>query len=341
MIEFRPFVSFVIANCEDKFRRHDITVDTADTDLDLIAAGILDSFDLLNLAMALEDQHRLTMDFSVFTSDFDASFKGLYSCLTPEAGAPEPSPPPMPDTILAPIMDALVRAGVSTGDRIFLHSSALTLGLSRLDCADLLERLLAAIGPQGSIFAPAANVQAFQSGNFDIDNTPAHADFGWLSEAIRQHAGASRSQNPFDSVAGLGPDAAQVCQGLEADCYGPQSPWSRLLGKDVKLIMLGIDFHYASIVHLAELQCQVPYRGWKEFFGKIRVNGAFKDVTLRLFAAEMNTQRFYQKIADLPEMAGRFKTLDIKGGGYVASLDDVFNACCAAMRRAPRIFVEP
>ena len=97
MIEFRPFVSFVIANCEDKFRRHDITVDTADTDLDLIAAGILDSFDLLNLAMALEDQHRLTMDFSVFTSDFDASFKGLYSCLTPEAGAPEPSPPPMPD----------------------------------------------------------------------------------------------------------------------------------------------------------------------------------------------------------------------------------------------------
>lgn len=311
-------------------------------DLDMIGAGILDSFDLLNLSLLIEQQYCLGMDFSIFSEGFDATLPGLYSSLSSASDAAGAGAAAESATDrLTPISQALTEAGIRAGDVLMLHSSMANL---MLDGAHPCETLYAAIrnliGPDGTILAPAANTQAFLEGAFDPQSTPVQADLGIFSEYLRGLPGAVRSSNAFDSVVGVGRQAADICGADEPVCYGENSPWKRMLGHDTKLVLLGVDFYIASIVHAAELDSEVPYRAWKDFPGRIVDNGRERKYVVRLYAAARGIRRLYQRILDLPSMAEHIARLNIQGGGFSAPLDTVYDACMRAIADNPNVFVE-
>jgi aminoglycoside N3'-acetyltransferase len=339
VIDLSQFCDLLRQEFGERFKRAGITDDqTIPKDLDLISAGILDSFDLLNLATVLETGHGLAMDFSVFAEGFDATAQGLYLSLTPLDGGLEA--PPLSDDKSGAVIDALRQAGVTENDILLVHSSTATMGLDQAACERLYDGIRGLVGAGGTILAPAANSQAFLDGKYDAQLTPVQSDLGMLSELVRQQPDSRRSMNPFDAVVAVGPAAAEICDGTEPECYGEQSPWKRALGRGVKILLLGVDFYVASIVHVAERDCRVPYRDWKDFPGSLVSNGARTDFTVRLYATAMGTKRYYQRILEIADVRDAVSFLDIPGGGMIVPLDVVYDACRRTLAATPYAFVD-
>lgn len=339
MIDLSEFRELLRQVFRERFKGAGIADDQAvPKDLDLISAGLLDSFDLLNLATVLETDHGLAMDFSVFAEGFDATVQGLYSSLSSLDGGLDPLP--LSEDKIGTVIDALRQAGVTDDDMLLIHSSTATMGLDQAACERLYDGIRGLVGAGGTILAPAANSQAFLDGKYDAQSTPVQPDLGMLSELIRQQPDSFRSVNPFDAVVAMGPAAAEICGGAEPECYGEQSPWKRALGRGAKLLLLGVDFYVASVVHVAERDCRVPYRDWKDFPGSLVSNGARTDFTVRLYATAMGTKRYYQRILEIADVRDAISFLDIPGGGMIVPLDVVYDACRRTLAATPYAFVD-
>lgn len=334
-IDFDEFKKIVFDLFEDNVRQSGIeSHEQVSDDYDLVENGVIDSMDLLNLAIWLKDNYRIELDFSVFGSVIDTSLGGLYSTLRSDKVGMASDVPAS-----RKVADALARVGVGNGDILLVHSSLSTMGFVGEGPKALYEAIRGLVGEEGTILVPAANTQAFLAGKFDVNNTSVQNNLGAFSEYVRSRPGAVRSVNAFDSVAGVGPDAKAVCSGYNEDCYGEASPWKKALERGTKLVLLGVDFYYASIVHAAELECRVPYRKWLEFPSEIFDNGEKKSFVVRLYSTELGIKRYYQRIEGLPSLAGSIKKLDIQGDGMVAELDEIYKGIIQSLKENPSIFV--
>lgn len=94
---------------------------------------------------------------------------------------------------------------------------------------------------------------------FDPDWSPPHA-MGRIAELVWHARGAVRSSHPVESVAAIGPRAAEIVRPHPIeDPMGPRSPWARLYGLDARVVMLGVGLERCSLLHHAERMAEVPY----------------------------------------------------------------------------------
>ena len=116
------------------------------------------------------------------------------------------------------------------------------------------------------LWLPAFNYDFPRSRVFDVEASP--SQLGPIPEHFRTGAAEWRTPMPIFSVAGIGAEP-RVRWGVQADPFGPDSIFARLVAEDGVILFYGETFHYNTIVHYAERVAGGPYRYDKVFPGTV------------------------------------------------------------------------
>jgi aminoglycoside 3-N-acetyltransferase len=156
------------------------------------------------------------------------------------------------------LVASLRRAGVAPGDLLMVHSGLSKLGNIEGGAQTVIDSLLEAIGPAGTLLMPtytrAEDVIARQERGETVDLRTEPSLTGKITEEFRRRPGVLRSSHPFSSVCAIGPLAEWLTSAHDADpmiCH-PNSPLGRFLEKNGKLLGLGVTLGPVTFYHLAE-----------------------------------------------------------------------------------------
>jgi aminoglycoside 3-N-acetyltransferase len=177
--------------------------------------------------------------------------------------------------------DDLRRLGVGAGDVVLMHSSYKSLGDLAGGPQAVVQGLLDALGPHGTLVVPTHTpdntdpagwqhppvpaewwpiIRAGAPG-FDTGRTPASRWMGRLSELVRTWPGALRSDHPQVSFAAVGARAKDITEGHRLDDgLGEQSPLGAVNRLDGKVLLLGCNHDNNTSLHLAEWRQPHPPR---------------------------------------------------------------------------------
>jgi aminoglycoside 3-N-acetyltransferase len=188
-----------------------------------------------------------------------------------EGGDPVgPAPPPTRASLAA----ELARLGLAPGSVVFVHSSLRSLGWVCGGPVAVVQALIDAVGPSGTIVVPTHTpehsdpaswihppvpepwwpVIRAETPAFDPRLTPSHG-MGVIAETVRTWPGARRSGHPAVSCAALGAEAAELTRPHPLDFgLGDESPVGRLYRRGALVLLLGVGYDRATALHLAQYQ---------------------------------------------------------------------------------------
>jgi aminoglycoside 3-N-acetyltransferase len=154
--------------------------------------------------------------------------------------------------------------GIVPGDTVMFHSSLSSMG-NVVDGPDaVIDGLLDAVGPEGTVAAPTLwyhhTDPPMRIEDWDIDRSPSYP--GLITETVRQRPDSIRSDNPTHSVSAIGARAQELTRdhgksGLRPCIFGDtafarESPWQRLCEWNAAYCFIGVDFTVNTIGHLIE-----------------------------------------------------------------------------------------
>jgi aminoglycoside 3-N-acetyltransferase len=164
------------------------------------------------------------------------------------------------------------------GAILLLHSGMRSLGPVQGGADAVISALRAALGPGGTLLAPAFTTDLIdpytwpvppppeererrmaQMPAFDPATSPPHR-MGAIANALWRTPGALRSRHPVTSWVGVGPRAEELLadQPLD-DPEGRQGPVGRAWQADAWILLLGVDHDANTSVHLAESLLEMPH----------------------------------------------------------------------------------
>ena len=165
------------------------------------------------------------------------------------------------------IVVGLKAVGIAAGDTVLAHSSLSAFGHVEGGADAVIDALLTAIGPEGTLVLPTFTWSAFHDKErvvFDLANTP--CETGRIPETFRHRPGVVRSAHVCHSVAVCGPHA-QACLGDGVHPFGRGSSFDALCRLNAWSLLMGVTFSSCTALHSAEELEQVPYRAYRDFRG--------------------------------------------------------------------------
>lgn len=164
------------------------------------------------------------------------------------------------------LMQDLEKLGVEAGDVLWVHSSLRAIGPINGGADSIIDAMLNAVGPSGTILMPVFNLvpRNKRAETWHYPETPSTT--GYLTERFRLRAGTVRSDHYSHSVAAHGAQAQWFVSG-HREQQGPSSPWDlepwgrtfgshspfmRVYQSKAKVLMLGVDYKSATFKHLVE-----------------------------------------------------------------------------------------
>jgi aminoglycoside N3'-acetyltransferase len=186
-------------------------------------------------------------------------------------------------------LTALRTVGIQPGDLILAHTSLSAFGHIENGPDTVIDALLEAVGPTGTLLLPTFTQSAvYCDGDWYVTKTFRPFDrssprtwTGKINSVFLQRPGVLRSAHPTHSVAGRGPLAAACLNDhLETDSpTGIKSPFGKLLSHHGKMLWLGADLASTTFLHLLEDQANLPYL--KPALCKVcRPNNTIDDITV-------------------------------------------------------------
>ena len=155
------------------------------------------------------------------------------------------------------ITQQLRALGVEEGGVLLVHTSFRAVRPVEGGPAGLIEALLEALGPDGTLVMPSWTGSDEEP--FDRERTPASEDLGVVAETFWRMPGVVRSDHAF-AFAALGPKAAEIVSGpLPLPPHIPASPVGRVYDLDGQILLLGVGHDADTTLHLAEIKAGVPY----------------------------------------------------------------------------------
>ena len=172
------------------------------------------------------------------------------------------------------ISQDLQSLGVRRGDAVMMHSSLSAIGQVEGGAEAALDGVLGAIGPEGTLIAPAFRDSVWgDPADFAIaDCRPCPQRFcpsrqrgfqGAIPEALRLRPGCLRSCHPTHSWVGLGLRAGELLEGhrLSPTPCGPGNSFEKLVELGGCILLLGVQVNTVTLWHYYEEILQVPYMG--------------------------------------------------------------------------------
>lgn len=165
------------------------------------------------------------------------------------------------------IEDGLRDLGLRAGDLVVVHSSLSSFGWVDGGADAVIDALLAAVAPGGTVVMPTLTF-----GPYTPENPPPLFDprtragiVGRIPEVFRQRPAARRSLHPTHSVAAMGPLADELTADheLSRTPIGPDGAWGRIAQWGGRILMLGAPLRTCTMMHGPE-EVLIPGRctGW-------------------------------------------------------------------------------
>jgi aminoglycoside 3-N-acetyltransferase len=172
----------------------------------------------------------------------------------------------------ADIARGLRALGVAAGDTVCIHSSMKSLGLVIGGPRAIVEVLVAAVSPDGTVMMPTYSGELSdpaewryppvpvdrldeiraQMPAYDPVRTPTRG-LGQVAEYFRTYPDVARSPHPQSSFAALGARAMELVSDHPYDNrFGPQSPLGRLCDVGGKVLLLGAPYDTVSLFHMIQ-----------------------------------------------------------------------------------------
>jgi len=169
-----------------------------------------------------------------------------------------------PTVTTAALVDDLRRLGLAEGSVVLVHSSLSRLGNVEGGAEAVIDALLAAVGPGGTVLFPTLTGTEGDGPEsppvIDVRSTPCWT--GRIPETARRRPGAIRSLHPTHSIAALGAEAARYAAKHETGqtpC-DEHSPYDRLITEGGFILLLGeVTQDSNTSLHCLEELAEVPY----------------------------------------------------------------------------------
>jgi len=155
------------------------------------------------------------------------------------------------------IVEGLRALGLPQGAILMVHSSLSSLGQVDGGADTVIDALLEALGPEGTLLMPTHPARGGRT--FDPDAIP--SDMGIVSETFRLRPGVLRSRHPFHPVAAYGTRAEEVLRDHERSAVpdGPETPYGRLITLGGWVLHIGCDLDTLTLLHTVEAELDLPY----------------------------------------------------------------------------------
>lgn len=148
------------------------------------------------------------------------------------------------------IVDDLLALGLKAGMDVMVHSSLSSLGYVAGGADAVVDALLEAIGPGGTLLMPSFNHRAAEV--YNPMTTP--TTNGAIPDALWRRPEAARSMHATHPVSGMGPKAVIYCNTGHVDVgiWAPESPIGRLIHGGGYILALGVTHNFTTAYHVAE-----------------------------------------------------------------------------------------
>jgi aminoglycoside 3-N-acetyltransferase len=159
------------------------------------------------------------------------------------------------------IADDMLALGVPAGCSLLVHSSLSALGYVEGGPETVIQGILKALGPEGTLLIPALSYEIVTRKNpvFDIRKTP--SNIGRIPEYFRKREGTRRSLHPTHSVCAVGPQTSAFLDkhGKDSTPCGAHSPFRALRDLGGYILMLGCGLKPNTSMHGIEELTEPPY----------------------------------------------------------------------------------
>ena len=205
-----------------------------------------------------------------------------------------------PATVGSIVAD-LLTLGLERGDVVMVHTSLSRLGWVAGAAQSVVEALLAAVGPPGTVVMPSQSGQLSDPATWSNPPVPEHwvnavreglpaydpyltptRGMGQVVECFRCHRSTMRSGHPLVSVVANGAAAEYLTADHDlSPSLGEGSPLARLYELDAKVLLLGVDHSNDTSLHLAEYRADWATKRYTEEGAPMVVDGERRWVTYR------------------------------------------------------------
>lgn len=139
---------------------------------------------------------------------------------------------------------------------LMAHASMRAVGPVEDGATGLIDAILAAMGPGGTLVQPLG---ADDSDPFDKDVTPTEGDLGVFAEIFRTRAGTKVNDHAAARFGAIGPLADEILEPMPLHHYYDEgSPLSRFVRAGGRVLRLGADIDTVTATHYAEYLADVP-----------------------------------------------------------------------------------
>lgn len=219
------------------------------------------------------------------------------------------------------ILQTLRDAGVRDDDLLLTHIAMDGLGIPEdifqwKDPWQMLEHVFdEAVGPAGTLLTPAFSYSFCGNGEiFDARST--RSKVGGFSNYLIRRGNWRRSRDPLFSMLGRGPLIEELFHELPETSFGVDSLFDRLLQRNCKVCLLGIELTVLTAMHHFEFLAQVPYRYDKPFTGIARTESGEESQTWRYYvrARDPRTEHDFTGVENEALSRGVINRVPLGGG---------------------------
>ncbi|GAB4115594.1 MAG: hypothetical protein Fur005_36780 [Roseiflexaceae bacterium] len=232
----------------------------------------------------------------------------------------------------------LHQLGLPAGSTVMVHTAFKAIGIS--DPELLLQALIGAVGPHGTVLTPALSY--LQEPHFVHDTRSTPVCVGFFPEYVRTRAGTLRSLHPTHSVCAIGPRSAELLgnHGEDNTPCGPCSPFRKNL-EDGWILMLGCGLRPNTSMHAIEELAPPPYLFGE--WGDYTITDAQGQVMIRRYRMHgfAGIEQRYDRIADLLSPADLRQGLIGQAEAFLINAAALRRVAEATLRQQPFAFVDP
>ena len=202
------------------------------------------------------------------------------------------------------LVEGLRDLGLTDGDVAIVHSSLSRFGYVEGGADTVVDALLAAVGPEGTVAVPTSPV-TWRGGShlgyikdnpiLDLRVTP--SKLGAITEALRRRPEARPSLSACHTLHAIGARRDWLLAGAETAVYptGPGTPWHRNCTGGGKVLLLGVGQHNNTTIHTIEETGGAPILS-KEVYYPMVIDLEGRIITVPTRAHLPNHPRAFEKM---------------------------------------------